>query len=94
MAKATVQMGTSLGDGMRGSDTPQIKAAGIMELVFGRAQENADTSQLRQDRILACLAVLGMLAAMALSVHALIKSDPDGLRFLISIAADSHLDGL
>ena len=61
-----------------------------MELIFGRAQEDADTRQLRHDRILAILSVLGMLAAMALSVHALINSDPDGLRFLISMAADNH----
>ena len=93
MGKATVQMDTSLVDRIQTSDQARIKVAGIMELVFGRAQENADKSQLRQDRILAFLAVLGMLAAMALSVHALIKSDPDGLRFLISIVVGNHLEG-
>ena len=93
MGKATVQMDTPLSDRMRNSDQARIEGAGIMELVFGRAQENADKSQLRQDRILAVLAVLGMLAAMALSVHALIKSDPDGLRFLISIVVGNHPEG-
>jgi hypothetical protein len=93
MGKATVQMDTSLVDRIQTSDQARIKVAGIMELVFGRAQENADTSQLRQDRILAFLAVLGMLTAMALSVHALIKSDPDGLRFLTSTVMGNHLEG-
>ena len=90
MGSTTDQVEPSLAIRTPAFDQAHPTGVGILDLVFGSGQKGASKTQLRHDQVLATLAVIGMFASIALSAHALIRSDSDALRFLMAIAADIH----